>query len=53
VQNATLPEQRVVRARLDQIAASADREGVSAPAVVVIGAVVNVLPVESDQPASI
>jgi uroporphyrin-III C-methyltransferase / precorrin-2 dehydrogenase / sirohydrochlorin ferrochelatase len=53
VQNATLPEQRVVRARLDQIAASAEREGVSAPAVVVIGAVVNVLPVESDQPASI
>ena len=43
VHRATLPEQRVVRGRLDGIAAVARREGVGAPAVVVIGAVVDVL----------
>ena len=43
VQHATLPGQRVVRARLDEIAAVAQREGIGAPAVVVVGAVVGVL----------
>jgi uroporphyrin-III C-methyltransferase / precorrin-2 dehydrogenase / sirohydrochlorin ferrochelatase len=43
VHRATTAEQRVVRAPLDRIAAAADREGVGAPAVVVIGDVVDVL----------
>ena len=43
VHRATTPQQRVVRARLDQIADLARREGLSAPAVVVIGRVVDVL----------
>jgi uroporphyrin-III C-methyltransferase/precorrin-2 dehydrogenase/sirohydrochlorin ferrochelatase len=43
VHKATTPDQRLVRARLDQIAALAEREGVGAPAVVVIGEVVDVL----------
>ncbi len=43
VQRATTPAQRVVRAPLDEIAAVAEREGIGAPAVVVIGAVVDVL----------
>ena len=44
IQHATLPAQRVVRARLDRIAAEVERLGVGAPAVVVIGPVVDVLP---------
>jgi uroporphyrin-III C-methyltransferase / precorrin-2 dehydrogenase / sirohydrochlorin ferrochelatase len=43
VHKATLPGQRVVRAPLEQIAAAAEREGIGAPAVVVVGAVVDVL----------
>jgi len=43
IHRATMPEQRVVRARLDELAAAADRAGVAAPAVVVIGPVVDVL----------
>jgi uroporphyrin-III C-methyltransferase/precorrin-2 dehydrogenase/sirohydrochlorin ferrochelatase len=43
VHRATMPDQRVLRAPLAEIAALADREGVGAPAVVVIGAVVDVI----------
>jgi uroporphyrin-III C-methyltransferase/precorrin-2 dehydrogenase/sirohydrochlorin ferrochelatase len=43
VQNATLPGQRVVRAPLHGIAAAATREAIGAPAVVVIGEVVDLL----------
>jgi siroheme synthase len=43
IHRATTAQQRVVRGRLDGIAAAADREGVGAPAVVVIGEVVDVL----------
>ncbi|MFN2563073.1 MAG: uroporphyrinogen-III C-methyltransferase [Jatrophihabitans sp.] len=43
VHRAATAEQRVVRAPLAGIAAAADREGVGAPAVVVIGDVVDVL----------
>jgi uroporphyrin-III C-methyltransferase/precorrin-2 dehydrogenase/sirohydrochlorin ferrochelatase len=43
VHRAATPGQRVVRGRLDDIAAAAEREGVGAPAVVVIGQVVTVL----------
>jgi uroporphyrin-III C-methyltransferase / precorrin-2 dehydrogenase / sirohydrochlorin ferrochelatase len=43
VHRATTDEQRVVRAPLDGIAAAAAHEGVGAPAVVVIGEVVDVL----------
>ena len=43
VHRATLPEQRVVRARLAELSDAADREGIGAPAVVVIGDVVDVL----------
>jgi uroporphyrin-III C-methyltransferase / precorrin-2 dehydrogenase / sirohydrochlorin ferrochelatase len=43
VQRATLEGQRVVRARLDQLADAARRAGIGAPAVVVVGAVVDVL----------
>ena len=43
VQRATLPEQRVVRAPLRDLAETVRREGIEAPAVVVIGAVVAVL----------
>lgn len=43
VQKATLAEQRVLRARLDDIASLAQREGIGPPAVVVIGEVVDVL----------
>jgi len=39
IQHATLPEQRVLRAPLDELAAQADAAGFAAPAVVVIGAV--------------
>jgi uroporphyrin-III C-methyltransferase/precorrin-2 dehydrogenase/sirohydrochlorin ferrochelatase len=45
VHNATLPGQRVVRARLDEIAIAAERAGIGAPAVVVVGDVVDVLAV--------
>jgi uroporphyrin-III C-methyltransferase/precorrin-2 dehydrogenase/sirohydrochlorin ferrochelatase len=44
VHRASLPAQRVVRGRLDSIAATARAEGIGAPAVVVIGRVVDVLP---------
>jgi uroporphyrin-III C-methyltransferase/precorrin-2 dehydrogenase/sirohydrochlorin ferrochelatase len=44
VHRASLPAQRVVRGRLDSIAAAARAEGIGAPAVVVIGRVVDVLP---------
>ena len=43
VHRATLPDQRVVRAPLAQIAALATREGIGAPAVVVVGEVAAVL----------
>jgi len=43
VHNATLPGQRVVRARLDALAGVAERAGIGAPAVVVVGDVVDVL----------
>lgn len=43
VHRASLPGQRVVRARLDEIADAAARENVGAPAVIVIGDVVDVL----------
>jgi len=43
VHRATTPQQRVLRARLDELAALARRENVGAPAVVVIGRVVDVL----------
>ncbi|MDT4899630.1 MAG: hypothetical protein QOJ78_560, partial [Pseudonocardiales bacterium] len=43
VHRATTDAQRVVRAPLKQIADAAHREGVGAPAVVVIGDVVDVL----------
>ncbi len=43
IHRATLPGQRVLRARLDGIAGAVERAGVGAPAVVVIGDVVDVL----------
>jgi len=43
VHRATLPDQRVVRAPLARIAAHAAREGIGAPAVVVVGEVAAVL----------
>jgi uroporphyrin-III C-methyltransferase/precorrin-2 dehydrogenase/sirohydrochlorin ferrochelatase len=43
VHSATLPGQQVLRAPLGEIAALAEREGVGAPAVVVVGDVVDVL----------
>jgi uroporphyrin-III C-methyltransferase/precorrin-2 dehydrogenase/sirohydrochlorin ferrochelatase len=43
IHRATTPAQRVVRGRLDAIAELARRDGVGAPAVVVIGEVVDVL----------
>ena len=43
VRRATLPDQQVVRAPLSEIAAAARAAGVGAPAVVVVGAVVDVL----------
>lgn len=43
VHRATLPDQRVLRAPLAEIAALAQRNGVGAPAVVVVGDVANVL----------
>jgi uroporphyrin-III C-methyltransferase/precorrin-2 dehydrogenase/sirohydrochlorin ferrochelatase len=43
VHRATTPHQRVIRARLDEIAEAARREGLGAPAVVVVGEVVDVL----------
>jgi uroporphyrin-III C-methyltransferase/precorrin-2 dehydrogenase/sirohydrochlorin ferrochelatase len=43
VHRATLPDQRVLRAPLAEIAAVATREGIGAPAVVVVGAVVDLL----------
>jgi siroheme synthase len=39
IQSATTPEQRVLRATLGTIADAADREGLEAPMVTVIGAV--------------
>ena len=43
VRRATLPDQQVVRAPLSEIAAAAEAAGVGAPAVVVVGEVVDVL----------
>ena len=43
VHRASLPGQRVVRARLDRIADAVAREDVGAPAVIVVGDVVDVL----------
>jgi uroporphyrin-III C-methyltransferase/precorrin-2 dehydrogenase/sirohydrochlorin ferrochelatase len=43
VHRATTPQQQVVRARLDAIAEVAREAGLGAPAVVVVGAVVDVL----------
>lgn len=44
VENASLPQQRIVRAELHELADAADREEVVPPAVVVIGDVVSDLP---------
>ena len=44
VHRATLPDERVIRAPLVDLAAAAERAGVGAPAVVVVGAVVDALP---------
>jgi uroporphyrin-III C-methyltransferase/precorrin-2 dehydrogenase/sirohydrochlorin ferrochelatase len=44
VENASLPQQRTVRATLDDLADAAEREQVVPPAVVVIGDVVSDLP---------
>jgi uroporphyrin-III C-methyltransferase/precorrin-2 dehydrogenase/sirohydrochlorin ferrochelatase len=44
VYRAALPDQRVVRAPLAELAAAAERSGLSAPAVVVVGEVVDLLP---------
>jgi uroporphyrin-III C-methyltransferase/precorrin-2 dehydrogenase/sirohydrochlorin ferrochelatase len=44
VQNATLPNQRVMVSTLDSLAADAVRAGMGSPAVVVIGEVVNLRP---------
>jgi uroporphyrin-III C-methyltransferase / precorrin-2 dehydrogenase / sirohydrochlorin ferrochelatase len=41
VENASLPEQRVVRSTLQRIAEDAERAGVEPPAVVIVGAVVS------------
>ena len=43
VHRATLPGERVVRAELSQLAATVREAGIGAPAVIVIGAVVDVL----------
>jgi uroporphyrin-III C-methyltransferase / precorrin-2 dehydrogenase / sirohydrochlorin ferrochelatase len=43
VENASLPTQRVVRARLEDIAAVAERESVVPPAVVIVGKVVRLI----------
>ena len=43
VHRATLAEQRVVRAPLAELAAAAQRDGIGAPAVIVVGPVVEVL----------
>jgi uroporphyrin-III C-methyltransferase/precorrin-2 dehydrogenase/sirohydrochlorin ferrochelatase len=43
VHRATLPDQQVVRATLDTLAVEAEQAGIGAPAVVVIGSVVDVL----------
>jgi uroporphyrin-III C-methyltransferase/precorrin-2 dehydrogenase/sirohydrochlorin ferrochelatase len=43
VHQASTPGQRVVRAALSEIAAAAEREGIGPPAVVIVGAVVDVL----------
>jgi uroporphyrin-III C-methyltransferase/precorrin-2 dehydrogenase/sirohydrochlorin ferrochelatase len=52
IHRASLPEQQVVRGRLDGIAAAAAAAGVGAPAVVVIGEVVNLLvPAAAEAPA--
>ena len=42
VENASLPDQRVVRCRLGELAEVAQREGVVPPAVVLVGDVVRV-----------
>ncbi|HVV75951.1 MAG TPA: uroporphyrinogen-III C-methyltransferase [Mycobacteriales bacterium] len=42
VENASLPEQRVLRCRLSELAETASREGVVPPAVVVVGDVVRI-----------
>jgi len=44
ISSATTPEQRVVRARLDRIAASTEAEGIEGPALLVVGEVVEALP---------
>jgi uroporphyrin-III C-methyltransferase/precorrin-2 dehydrogenase/sirohydrochlorin ferrochelatase len=44
VHRASLPGQEVLRGRLDSIAATARSQGIGAPAVVVVGRVVDVLP---------
>jgi siroheme synthase len=53
VHRATTAGQRVLRAPLHRLAADAEREGIGAPAVIVIGDVVNVLPILSEGRASI
>ena len=43
IENGTLPRQRVVRARLDRIAATVDAARLEGPALLIIGAVVAAL----------
>jgi uroporphyrin-III C-methyltransferase/precorrin-2 dehydrogenase/sirohydrochlorin ferrochelatase len=48
VYRAALPDQRAVRAPLGELAAAAERSGLAAPAVVVVGEVVELLPGVAD-----
>ena len=48
VYRATLAGERVVRAPLGQLAAAAQRDGIGAPAVIIIGTVVDLLPMVPD-----
>jgi uroporphyrin-III C-methyltransferase len=52
VENASLPQQRVIRARLDELADAAARDELVPPAVVVIGAVATTRPDGSDARSS-
>jgi uroporphyrin-III C-methyltransferase / precorrin-2 dehydrogenase / sirohydrochlorin ferrochelatase len=51
IHRATLPGQRVVRARLAELSQVAAGAGIGAPAVVVVGAVVDALPIDPEDQA--
>jgi uroporphyrin-III C-methyltransferase/precorrin-2 dehydrogenase/sirohydrochlorin ferrochelatase len=53
ISNATLPDQRSVSARLDNIARAADEAGISTPATLVVGDVVTAIPAISTLDARI